>query len=241
MADRHPRIIMSSEGMEGTGKSDFALSAPRPMTYLDFDYGVEGITRWPAPEVHKQYDLLAAEWLAAGPAAKHALDVMQRFVADFRQALKDRMRTLVVDTFTASWAGQRLARAEDKYVEMEEEFVSLIRAAYASPHTNVILIHHLRQDWKRNQAGKSYKGDTWSRDGMDGIANKVQLAIRQRYVQPIPEQRAAGFVTAAGVPGRFEVDILKSRDNIGLVGQTYPGMDFTTLCSLVCPTVDWSK
>jgi hypothetical protein len=219
--------------MEGSGKTHFALSAPRPLTYLDFDFGVEGVAGGTGI-THKTYDMLAATWMPEAQAKKHALDVMRGFVADFRAAIAAKERTLVVDTFTAAWAGQRLARADDKYIEMEAEFKSLVQAAYASPCTNLILIHHLRQDWKRDSAGKSYKGTTWSRDGMDGIANMVQLAIRQRYVAPVK-------VGMLETPGRFEFDVLKSRDNIGLVGQTYPAMDFATLCGMVCPSVDWSK
>lgn len=102
--------------------------------------------------------------------------------------------------------------------------------AYASPRTNVILIHHLKPDWKRDSSGKSYKAGTYSRDGMDGIANMVQLAVRQRFVSP-----------RGDIAGTFEMDVLKSRDNIGLVGQTFPAVDFVTLCTMVAPEVDWSK
>jgi hypothetical protein len=242
MADRHPRMILSTEGMEGSGKTRLALTAPRPLWWLDFDFGLEGVEGAERVDEHRTYDMLAAEWKPEAEARRYAQDVMRRFIADFRAALAAPARSLVVDTFTASWAGQRLARSEDKYVEMEEEFNSLIRAAYASPHTNVILIHHMQRDWKRNQQGKPYKGETWSRDGMDSILNKVQFGIRQRFVQPIPEKRLPnGMVTEAGVPGRFEIDILKCRDNVGLVGTTQPGMDFPTLCSMAAPLIDWSR
>lgn len=240
MAERHPRMIVSTEGLESSGKTRFALSAPRPIAYLDFDYGVEGVqeSTAPPPEVHEHYDLLAAAWQPEAAAKRHAQDVMRKFIEDFRKALAAKMRTVVADTFTAAWAGQRLARGGeggDSYVEYEEEFRSLIRAAYASPHTNVILIHHLARDWKRNKDGKAYKGETYSRDGMDGIATMVQLAIRQRYVLP---QIAGGVRTT---DGRFEIDVLKSRDNIGLTGATMPGMDFPTLCAMVAPSIDWSR
>lgn len=231
---RHPRMIVSTEGAEGSGKTHFALTAPRPLTYLDFDFGVEGVAGG-GGITHKTYDMMAATWLPEAAAKRHALDVMRGFVSDFRAAIAAKERTLVVDTFTAAWAGQRLARADDRYIEVEAEFKSLVQAAYASPHTNVILIHHLRPDWKRDSSGKSYKAGTWSRDGMDGIANMVQLAVRQRYVPP---QKAGELVVKAG---GFEIDVLKARDNIGLVGVTYPGMDFATLCGMVCPSVDWSK
>jgi hypothetical protein len=241
VAERFPRLIISTEGAEGCGKTRFALSAPRPHTYLDFDYGLEGVEGADRVDIHHTYDMLAAEWMPEAAAKRHALEVMQKFIADFRTAIAAKMRTLTVDTATAAWSGHRFAGADRRYVELEEEFNSLVRIAYASPHTNVILIHHLRPDWKKDTNGKSYKAGTYSRDGMDGILNKVQLGIRQRYVQPVPAKMAGELCVQAGVPGRFEIDVLKCRDNIGLVGATLPGMDFATLGAMVCPTVDWSK
>lgn len=235
-AERHPRMILSSEGMEGSGKTRFALTCPRPLWWLDFDFGLEGVEGSDRVDEHRTYDMLAAEWKPEAEARRYAQDVMRRFIADFRAALAAKARSLVVDTFTAAWAGQRLARSEDKYVEMEEEFNSLIRATYASPHTNVVLIHHMQRDWKRNKDGKAYKGETWSRDGMDGIINKVQFAIRQRYVPPMVVP-GVGMAEA----GRFEIDVLKCRDNVGMVGTTLPGMDFPTLCAMAAPLIDWSK
>lgn len=223
--------------MEGSGKTRLALSAPRPLRWLDFDMGLEGVEGADRVDERKVYDLMSAQWMPDAEAKRYARDVMRRFVVDFRASI-GKARTLVVDTFSAAWAGQRMARGGedgDSYVEYEGEFKSLIAAAYACPSTNVILIHHLVRDWKRNKEGKAYKGDTWSRDGMDGIANMVQLAIRQRYVAPLVSGGA--IVTA----GRFEIDVLKCRDNIGLVGTTMPGMDFPTLGAMVCPAVDWSK
>jgi hypothetical protein len=235
VAERHPRMILSTEGKEGSGKSWLGLTAPRPLWWLDFDFGLEGVEGADRVDEHRTYDLLAATWQPEAQAKRYAAEVMRRFITDFREALAKGARSLVVDTMTAAWAGQRLARSEDKYVEYEEEFRSLIRAAFASPATNVLLIHHMVRDWKRTTEGKPYKGETYSRDGMDGIVNMVQLAVRQRYTPP---QRAGELLVKAG---GFEVDVLKSRDNIGLVGQTYPAMDFATLCGMVCPSVDWSR
>lgn len=238
VAKREPRMILSTEGMEGSGKTRLALSAPRPIWWQDFDFGLEGVEGSDRVDEHRVYDLLSAQWMPEAEAKRYARDVMRRFVAEFREGLKRQMRTLVVDTYSAAWAGQRLARGGedgDSYVEYEAEFKGLVAAAYAQSVSNVIFIHHLSRDWKRSKDGKAYKGETWSRDGMDGIANMVQLAIRQRYVQPLV---SSGAVVT---PGRFEIDVLKSRDNIGLVGTTMPGMDFATLGACVQPAIDWSK
>ena len=239
--ERLPRMIVSTEGLEGSGKTDFALrGTPRPLTMLDFDFGIEGIgggdpaltdgvTRY-------AFDVMGASFGSSeAEATRQIAAEVRKFMAEFRRAIETKVRTLVVDTFTAAWAGQRVARKEDRYVEMEEEFKALIRLALASPYTNLILIHHLKKDWARSKDGKSYPSGTYSRDGMDGILTMVQLGIRQRYVQPI--KNGAAVIE----PGRFETEILKARDNVGLVGSVMPSMDFVTLCSVACPSIDWSK
>lgn len=235
--ERQPRMIMSSEGGEGSGKSRFALSAGQgPVNgavgtrYLDFDYGIEGLPEPPGLE-RKVYNLPMGVSLDSREDRRVAQETMHEFLRDFRGAL-GKFRNLVADTFTAAWAGQRLANPKDErpYNEMEEEFKGLIRDAYACHSTNVILIHHLKQDWAKSQNGQSYKAQTWSRDGMDGVLNMVQLGIRQRYVPPVGQ-----------LAGRFELDVLKCRDNIGLVGSTHVGLDFPTLCMMACPAIDWTK
>lgn len=231
--ERFPRMIVSTEGMEGSGKTRFALSAPGPTRYLDFDYGIEGVGAGNGIERRIPYNLPMG--LGPAEARRLAQEVMHKFIADFRGGLGT-VRTLVVDTFTTAWAGQRLANPKDErpYVEMEEEFKSLIRDAYACPSTNVILIHHMKQDWARKSDGTSYKSQNWSRDGIDGVLNMVQLGIRQRYVPPVN----VGQLQTAG---RFEIEVLKCRDNIGLVGTTQEDLDWVMTCTMACPSVDWSK
>lgn len=232
--ERKPRMLLSTEGLEGSGKTDFALrGTPRPLTLLDFDYGAEGLGGGDpaliAGVTRKTYNLMGAFADDDAAIKKHVAEVMKRFVGDWRAAIDTKVRTLVVDTFSAAWAGQRVARSEDRYVEYEEEFKSLVRMAYASPHTHLILVHHLKPDWKRDSAGKSYKAGTFSRDAMDGVMTMVQLGIRQRYVAATTAEKS-----------RFELDVLKCRDNVSLVGQTYSDLDFQTLCSITCPSIDWS-
>lgn len=230
---------MCSEGLESSGKTGFALTAPGATLYQDFDLGLEGVAgservlRGLDGSAHKVYNLSGLGAVGQTPDQVKAAGrrIITQFVKDFMDGL-GKYRTIVSDTFTAAWAGQRLS--DERYVLLEEEFRSMLRAAYLCETTNVILIHHLRQDWAKTADGKSYKGKTWSRDGMDGVANAVQLAIRHRYTAPI---RQGELLT----PGKFEIDILKCRDNIGLVGQTFPGMDFATLMGMIAPTVDWSK
>jgi hypothetical protein len=236
MGARHPRMILSTEGMEGSGKSRLALSAPGSIRYLDFDYGIEGVEGGDRADVDRIcYNTMTEFGETEAQALRKVKAEMVRFLTDFKNGL-GAFRNIVVDTFGAAWAGQRVANPKEdrSYAEMEEEFKSVLRMAFACPSTNVILIHHLKQDWARDSGGKSYRAKSWSRDGMDGIANAVQLAVRQRYIAPVN-------VGQLHQPGKFELDVLKCRDNVGLVGTTHENLDFVTLATLACPEVDWSK
>ena len=238
---REARMSISTEGLEASGKSRFALEAtPRPVTYLDFDFGAEGIgsEAMYAGVTRYAFDLSGLIGMSDDEARKRAMPVMQEFLARFREAV-GKPGTIVVDTFTAAWAGQRVARNDERYVLYEQEFRSLVKSVMLTDCTSLVLTHHMKPDWKRDAAGKSYKGSTHSRDGMDGVLDLVQLALRQRYVPPVPAKMVAGRVVEDGQPGRFEMDVLKCRDQVGLTGATMPAMDFRTLCSVVCPGVDW--
>lgn len=240
---RKPRMVISTEGLDGAGKTDFALrNTPRPVLVLDFDFGCEGLGGADNAKLIEgveriEYNLLTQQSVGGTDemVRRHVTHEMKRFLTDFRKAIGDGVRTLVVDTFSAAYTGQRIARQDDHYLEMTEEFKSLVQAAYASDKTNLILIHHLKADWAKDKAGKSYKSGTYSRDGMEGIATMVQLAIRQRYVPPV---KVGGKLIE---DGRFEMEILKCRDQVNLVGQTIPAVDFPTLCTMAYPAIDWTK
>lgn len=241
---RMPRMIISTEGGEGSGKTDFALrTTPRPCVYLDFDYGTEGVGGLDNEEMMQDVELI--QYDPFGPAyldeekekqAARAKPEVDRFIKDFREAITAKVPTLVVDTFTVAWAAQRVGNPDKRYVEIESEFHGLVRSAFISPHTNLILIHHLKKDWLRTGDGKSFPSGTWSIDGMDGIKTKVQLAIRQAFKPPKIVQ---GQTLEEA---KFTTEILKARDNnsmVGFVQEGYPS--FEELCTMVCPSVDWGS
>ena len=236
MIERQPRMILSTQGLTSAGKTTFALTgAPRPVLLLDFDYGAEGLSTDALAGVEaKQYDLLAGTFKGESDAARDQIikSETERFLADFRAAIEGgQYRTIVTDTASVLWSGLRL-RYDKNYAAAEEVMHSLIRAAYKSP-VNLTLIHHMTTIWKRNSEGKSYKAHgIYERTGMEGVDNKVQLAIEQRWV-PANE--------ALGVVGHFEATVLKCRDNKALEGETIENPDWQTLCSMAVPSVNWSK
>ena len=240
---RMPRMIASIEGAEGSGKTDFSLrTTPRPLTFLDFDYGTEGVGGFDNDDLMKgvdlkQYDPFGPAYLQEDKdtAAKRAKPEIDRFLEEFRDAVRNKVRTLVVDTCTVAWAAQRLANPEKRYVEIEAEFHGLIRSCFISPHTNLLLLHHLKKDWMRTGEGKSFPSGSYSIDGMENVKTMVQLATRMTFYPPVIVN---GNVLKKP---KFETEILKARDNNDMVGEIVDSPDFETLCCMVAPSVDWSK
>ena len=237
MIARAPRMILSTEGLTSVGKTYFALKdVPRPVLLLDFDWGAEGL---PADVLEgvdiAQFDTMEGAFLGESEARVQQLvkAEMARFFVDYRKAITGgHYRTVVVDTCSTAWQGQRIARKDDTYAMAEEEFLGLIRAAYKST-VNLTLIHHMQHPWTRNSDGKPYKNTkAHERIGMDNVDNRVQLAVRQAWVAPN---------AALGVVGHFEATILKCRDSKQLEGETIDNLDWQTLCSLAVPGVDWSR
>lgn len=230
---RQPRMVMSTQGLTSSGKTFFALKGtPRPALILDFDFGSEGLPEDVLEGVDiAQYDLLAGTFKGESDAARDQIirQETERFLADYRRAIDEsKYRLIVVDTASVLWSGLRL-RYDKNYAAAEEVMHSLIRAAYKST-TNLTLIHHMTTIWARNAEGKSYKKHgSYERVGMEGVDNKVQLAIEQRWVEPGPLG-----------PGKFEARILKCRDSKALEGEVIEAPDWQTLCSLAAPSVDWS-
>lgn len=237
---RQPRMILSTQGLTSAGKTYFALKdTPRPALLLDFDYGAEGLPEDVLEGVDiAQYDLLAGTFKGESDARREQIirEETERFLADYRAAIDQaKYRLIVVDTASVLWSGLRL-RYDKNYAAAEEVMHSLIRAAYKST-TNLTLIHHMTTVWARNAEGKSYKKHgSYERTGMEGVDNKVQLAIEQRWVEPI--MGPDGGVVA---PGRFEARVLKCRDNKPLEGAVIEAPDWQTLCTMAAPSVDWSK
>lgn len=233
--ERVPRMIWSDEGLTSSGKTYRALAGvPRPVLLLDFDFGAEGLPAEVLDGVEiRQYDTMQGAFLGESEARAQQLvkEEMTKFKADFRAAITGgHFRTIVIDTMSTAWMGQRIARKDDTYAVAEEEFLGLIRAAYKST-VNLTLIHHMATVWARSPDGKPYKKQgVYERIGMDNVDNRVQLATRSRWAEPIANVSA----------GRFETTILKCRDNKALEGETIEGADWQTLCTLAAPSVDWS-
>lgn len=231
------RIIMSIEGQEGSGKTHFALTAPGPIAYQNFDIGTEGV-------VDKFLDNKAvaiADYRLMIPALardgredeviKEAVQLQADFEADYTAALKA-SRSVVWDTATETWALYRMAKfgrvakvPPAKYEEVNTLFRELIRRAYEGD-ANLLLIHKQKAIWENNE-----KTGRLERAGFNDIGYLTQVNL---------------LATAVRVEGEagctFQFEVTKCRPNPDLLGMTFTNPTFAEIACMVYPDTeegDW--
>ena len=103
------RLICSVEGMDKTGKSHLAMTAPEPIVYIDLDVGTEGVLSKCQKNLLR-YEVEQMERLGGNK------ELMERFgevwadiQAQINLALGLGEGTLVIDTFTEAYDICRLA------------------------------------------------------------------------------------------------------------------------------------
>ncbi len=218
------RLIMALNGLEKTGKTHFALTAPAPITYLSLDFGTDGVIQpFAAKKLIriKEYKIpKARKSVEREEARKQAEEVWDEFKDDYQFAL-DNSRTVVVDTETEVYELIRLARfgklEQVKPMHYGPLFRELkevvIKAAYECT-ANVILLQRLK---------KEYKDDKWTgqyeTSGYSGIPYDVQINCR----------------TFIDKEGQFALYIDNCRQNASLRGQTIldPMIEFKFIASMV--------
>jgi hypothetical protein len=218
------RLIMALSGLEKTGKTHLALTAPAPITYLSLDFGTDGVIQpFAAKKLIriKEYKIpKARKSVERAEAMKQAEEVWEEFKDDYQFAL-DNSRTVVVDTETEVYELIRLARFGKLeqvkpmhygplYRELKEV---IIKAAYESM-ANVILLQRLK---------KEYKADAWTgqyeASGYSGIPYDVQVNAR----------------TFIDKEGSFSLYIDNCRQNATLRGQVIPEcmLEFKYIANMV--------
>lgn len=223
-----PRLIMSLCGLEKTGKTHLALSAPAPISYLSLDFGDEGVIE---KFVARKKQIFKAEFKM--PAARgnskareamkdQAESVWEDFKSKFLFSLLN-ARTVIVDTETEAWELIRLARFGKidqvkpiHYGPVNREYKEvLIKASYEA-NANVIFLQRLKKEWLNDKATGNYE-----QAGYSGIPFDVQVNAR----------------TFVDENGRFALYIDNCRQNATLRGVVLPQdeCEFWILANRVMP------
>lgn len=239
-----PRVIISIEGEEKSGKTHMALTAPAPIVYLNIDAGDEGVRQkfFGKAIATADYSFKVPTILDRDDTASVITAIKlewDRFVRDYRAALAAGARTIIIDTMTEAWEFCRLARLgkltqvmPQHYGPVNAEFRELIRLAF-SGSTNLILLHKTADEYTDNARTGNRK-----RKGFSEIGFLVQSIVRTRR---IPAKTYTDSVTGAIIKSsevRRFVDIIDSRQAPELTGLSFEGMDFPGLAMMLRPDVN---
>ena len=218
------RLILSIEALEGAGKTRFTLTAPGPIAFLNFDYGLEGVIE--AFQVRKPIYVAPIKLDFAGgkdQVIKAAEAELLKFELNYQTALKQ-ARTIVIDTGSELWELMRMAEfgklaqvLPHHYAPVNQQMTRLIKLAYEGD-ANLILTHRLKEQWLNDKRTGAYEFA-----GMKDIPFLVQAHARMW-------QDADGYHMRIG----------KCRQNASIMGLelTNDMISFPTLASFVFPDSD---
>lgn len=258
-----PRLILCTEGEDGTGKSDFALSAPKPLAYFKMDRGFE-VTKEETyarlqldrvDTAQYSYDKAEADTTDSAAIAK-ACDVAawKPFRNDYNNALTkgrpkidkqgrvvpgqwtgEMYRTIVVDSASETWETCRLARF-GKLEQVPPNLYTAVNAEFRG--------HIIRAAFKSNcnvifvhKIGDEYTQKVGANGKEIGVktGRKVRKGFKEMNYQ-VPNRIVHTRDLTLPIPDRYQIEIQKCV-NPELEGLTLGGLSFADFAQLVFP--DW--
>lgn len=241
------RLIMSVDGLDKQGKTNFGLTAPGPMAIINTDDGLDGVIQ----KFNQEKEIMVADYridFGGARVAKATLEqqqelanqcdkVWKNIVRDAHEALDGGARTILCDTGTELWEYLRMARfgkltqvMPHHYGPVNAEFREFIRmanrytVAEGHPHdVNLILQHKLKEEYKNGSDGKGVRTGQYERAGMKDIGFLVQVAVVAWREDDVP------------VPDCFHITVNSCRHKAEVVGEDLTGdmANFPTLAALV--------
>lgn len=220
------RLILCVEGLEGSGKTHFSLTAPSPIYYQSLDIGEEGVVnKFSQKAIFKaDYRVIVPTDADESVIAEKANAVWAGFCSDYRLALQQ-ARSVVWDTESEAWELIRLARSgrlsvgkPHHYAPINAEYRDLVRSAFDSS-CNLICLGKLKDEYANDKRTGGYK-----RAGFTDMPFMAQVRVRS-----VKED------------SEYSLEILKCRQNPSVEGIRIPN-DFSTLAQMVFPdssTGDW--
>jgi hypothetical protein len=215
-----PRLIVNLEGREKEGKTHFALTAPKPLAYLNFDKSsAEDVMR----KFREQQIFAKNYWPTSTDQASYQV-IWEMFRRDYDALLQSDVRTIVLDTGTEIYNISRMAEfgkltqvMPHQYARVNSVFRQLFNDAYTT-EKNIVIVHKKKKEYIENDwTGK------WERSGFSETGFLVQINVECRR-DPQP-------------PYDFVAQVLNCSLNGDLMGlELRNGMNsFPTLAQLAIP------
>jgi hypothetical protein len=247
------RAIISVEGMRGAGKTRFGLWGKAPVALLRFDQASEGALRElraarPGAIKVSTFDFEKPSTVKKEnkviPADKDLIEmangIYTAFVTDYRWALDNGFKTVVIDDGSTIWDLLRLARLgklaqipPERYAFVNTEFKRLLKETLEHDAT-LVIITPMREEWSdyKDESGQRKSGRTgkWEAMGFNKLDYLAHAIVRlYRVGDPTDPVK-----TPAGAPNfnHFCAEIRKCNENGSLVGQT---IDFNEYAEMGVP------
>lgn len=240
---KYKHLLIGTEGLPNTGKSEFALSAPGPGIFICLDRGHEGMLDNPNPPKTRNYDDFAFKIIpialsTQSNSSAFYLEYWRKFYEEYRKALDNLdARTVVLDGDSDSWELQRLAEFGKltqvppiMYTNVNAARRAMIARAFDSGKI-VISTNKLkdRYESKMSSDGKEVRIRTegaYERQGFSDHEYLYQLHIRHLYQD-----------------GKFGLRILRCKSDTTLQGMELWGEDccFEALVQSVYPNIPLSE
>jgi AAA domain-containing protein len=250
ISERRPCAVVSLAGLEGSGKTDFALKAPKPLFYQSTDFGDEGVIQKATGQIIRptrgDYKLNIPPHLFDKPSVEKGTDrqareselakwVQQNFVVpfteDYRAMLKAGVRSVVWDTALEVWEfirlsvyGRAATNRSDLQAEANTKFKELVREASIAG-ANLIMIQHLKPAWE------SYS------DENGNVKWRKTADFEVQGFEKAPFLVTANLWTKFTPPGDWQLTVKKCRDNPAVVGVTIPATSWAEVMSVLIPSV----
>jgi len=240
-------------GMEGTGKTHWALTAPKPLLYMSTDFGDEGVIQKAEGVIYRRkegdYKLeIPTEYRAfieqdekpeqrrkrEGELSNYVhKEFYLPFFNDLKQAVAAGVRTVVWDNALDVWEyvrlsvyGRNASNRSDLQREANDKYKEMIR--HCNVHdVNLIMINHLKHAWVSYDDPRS--GETKWRQTKD---------FEMQGFDKAPFLVSLNMWTHFTPPNTFQVEIRKCRDKHEMVGQFLPAMPWNELMAMLIPGVE---
>lgn len=198
------RLMVGTDGLPNSGKTEFAASAPGPGIVLCLDRGFEAMLDNPSPPLTRRPDFVYKA-VTVPPASSVAqpvfLDYWREFYKELSKALANQdARTVVIDGDSDSWELQRLAEfgkltqiPSIMYTGVNTARRAMIARCYDSGKV-VIATNKMKKTYKdkfkpdgtplvdtSGKAIREWDGHTYERQGFDDHDYLWQVQLRHLY------------------------------------------------------------
>lgn len=220
--DVKPRLLISLDGLPGSGRTRFALTAPRPLWIIGLDKGgVEGLLS-DADGVH------IASYAYAKNIDQAAAQRIADEVEDDICMARDEGRSVVIDKCDFLWQLFRLAEfgklagVQSRRYEAVNTRMSELLRSFVDSDTNLLLIHDMQDTYMDDKPTGNMKRAGFS--GVDGIVRHAATFAGGRNGEP------------------FTIDVTRCTPNWSFVSTQFNSADndmtFAEYAALAVPQLD---